>query len=66
MMECNGKIDWNGMLISWIVLMGFHLVVMTIFEQRPPFNKDHIKVANWHDQPDKDVVNYLQVKTTSP
>ena len=33
----NGMVDWNGgMVISWILLIGFHLLIMTTSEQRPP------------------------------
>ena len=41
-------VEWNGMLISWMALMGSHLLIMTTFEQRPPLNKDHPNLIVGH------------------
>jgi len=42
MVDWNGGMEWTGMVISWILLIGFYLLIMTTSEQRPPVNKDHI------------------------
>ena len=39
-MEWWNGLEWNGMVTSWMVLLNFHLLIMTTSEQRPPFNKD--------------------------
>ena len=41
MVEWTGMVEWNGMVTGWMVLLNFHLLIMTTSEQRPPFNKDH-------------------------
>ena len=39
--QWTGIMEWNGMLISWILLIGFHLLIMTTSKQRPRINKNH-------------------------
>jgi len=35
-----GMVEWNVMLMSWVVLMDSHCLIMTTSEQRPPLNED--------------------------
>jgi len=65
-MEWKSGMEWrNGILISWIVLMGFHLLIMTTSEQRSPLNKDHSNLIAKYLASMIKHVNCLQEKTTS-
>ena len=48
---------------SGLILMGFHLLIMTTSEQKPPLDKDHL--AKFNCQIPVKCVNHLQEKTTS-
>ena len=48
MLKWNAEMErWNGML-EWTDKLDFlissHLILITTFEQRPPVNKDHLRI----------------------
>ena len=46
--DWNGGMDWNGMMINWMSLVGSHLIIITTFEQRPPkFNEQIRSYQEW-------------------